>query len=150
VGVYFVQVIHLTGIGVMAQTITSQIGGESSEQWLAETVAIVAGTLSPPVSQAADLWGRKWFVVGFTICGAVGCLILSRANNFGQLIGGQSMFETSHLRAIAYKTQRLEHFTRALNALSMLLRPRSCRGNGVPLHRRLQQQQAVWAVRLVL
>lgn len=89
VGVYFVQVIHLTGIGVLAQTITSQIGGEQSETWLAETVAITAGTLSPPVSQAADLWGRKWFVVGFTVCGAVGCLIVSRAESFGTLIGGQ-------------------------------------------------------------
>ena len=75
----------------MAQTITSQVGGETKERWLAETVAITAGTLSPAISQAADLWGRKWLVVGFTVAGAVGCLIVSRADNFGTLIAGQCM-----------------------------------------------------------
>ena len=91
VGGYFVQVIHVTGLGVMAQTITAEIGGGSRATWLTETIAITAGTLSPPISQAADFWGRKWLVVGFTACGAVGCLIVSRADNFGTLIGGQCM-----------------------------------------------------------
>jgi MFS family permease len=91
VGVYFVQVIHLTGVGVLTSTITATTGGAERGTWLAETVAITAGTLSPPISQAADLWGRKWFVVFFTICGAVGCLIISRADGFNQLIAGQTI-----------------------------------------------------------
>jgi MFS family permease len=60
-------------------------------RWLTKTIAIVAGSLSAPVAQAADLWGRKWFVVGFTYCGAVGSLIASRANGFPQLIAGQTI-----------------------------------------------------------
>lgn len=43
------------------------------------------------MSQASDYWGRKWFVVGFTATGFTGCLIASRANSFGVVIGGQSI-----------------------------------------------------------
>lgn len=41
--------------------------------------------------QAANYWGRKWFVVILTDSGTVGCLIASRANSFGLVIAGQSI-----------------------------------------------------------
>lgn len=148
VGVYFVQVVHLTGIGVLAQTITAEIGGLAKSTWLAETVAITAGTLSPPVSQAADLWGRKWFVVGFTVCGAVGCLILSRANNFGQLIAGQCTYTRVTRpqpidRQISPLTQEQQSvpFTPELNASSTPSPPKSSQENGAPSLKLQQQQQ---------
>ena len=148
VGVYFVQVVHLTGIGVLAQTITAEIGGSAKSTWLAETVAITAGTLSPPVSQAADFWGRKWFVVGFTVCGAVGCLILSRANGFGQLIAGQctSPFPLIiHHAGISPLTwpmrQQLAPSMPAPNASSTLSPRKACRVNGAPALKPRQQQQ---------
>jgi hypothetical protein len=43
------------------------------------------------VSQAADYWGRKWFVVGFTASGCIGCVVASRAQSFSMVIGGQSI-----------------------------------------------------------
>lgn len=127
----------------MAQTITAQVGGEAQERWLAESVAIVAGTLSPPVSQAADLWGRKWFVVGFTVCGAVGCLIVSRAQNFGTLIGGQCECRVSYVEVYADGIQQSGRFTREPNASSTLLLLRSCHVNGVPLLKRQRQPREV-------
>lgn len=82
---------NLAGNGLLANTITSVTGGGSQATWLVSCFGISAAALSPPVSQAADYWGRKWFVVGFTAAGFVGCLISSRASTFGTLIGGQSV-----------------------------------------------------------
>jgi hypothetical protein len=115
----------------MAQTITSQVGGETKERWLAETVAITAGTLSPAISQAADLWGRKWLVVGFTVAGAVGCLIVSRADNFGTLIAGQCIPHHSiRAKQVLIDSQRSELFRPEFNASSMPSHQKSCHGNG--------------------
>ncbi|KAK5948536.1 hypothetical protein OHC33_010432 [Knufia fluminis] len=89
VGMYFVQVVFSGGVGVLSGTITGVVGGGNRSTWLTASIAICAGILSPPISQAADLWGRKWLLIGFSVCGGVGCLIASRANNFGVLIAGQ-------------------------------------------------------------
>lgn len=76
---------------MLANVITSVVGGENQATWVINPISIAAGTLGPPIGQAADYWGRKWFVVVPTICGFVGCLILSRADTFGVLIVGQSI-----------------------------------------------------------
>lgn len=44
--------------------------------------------LGPVVSQASDFWGRKWFLLILTLCGAVGCVVVSRASSMGMVIGG--------------------------------------------------------------
>lgn len=43
------------------------------------------------MSQASDYWGRKWFTVGFTTLGFIGCLLASRAKTFGVIMGGQGI-----------------------------------------------------------
>ena len=91
VAIYFVQVLHVAGNGLLATDITDVTGGANKSTWLVSTIAISAAALGPPVSQSADYWGRKWFVICFTACGLVGCLISARANTFGMLIGGQSI-----------------------------------------------------------
>ncbi|KAK4891827.1 hypothetical protein LTR27_009679 [Elasticomyces elasticus] len=91
VAVYFVQVLHVAGNGLLSASITAVTGGAEQSIWLISTLAISAAALGAPVSQAADFWGRKWFVVGFTGAGCVGCLIASRAQSFGVVIGGQSI-----------------------------------------------------------
>ena len=101
--VYAVQVFHLVGAGLLSNEITSVVGGANKSTWIVSAIAIEAGTLGPPVSQAADYWGRKWFVVVPTICGFVGSLIVARANTFGTLIGGQS------IAALAAAAQPLLH-----------------------------------------
>ncbi len=91
VAVYFVQVLHVAGNALLSTSITAVTGGADQEIWLVSTLAISAAALGAPVSQAADFWGRKWFVVGFTGAGCVGCLIASRAHSFGVVVGGQSI-----------------------------------------------------------
>ncbi|KAK3615604.1 hypothetical protein LTR56_026492 [Elasticomyces elasticus] len=91
VAVYFVQVLHVAGNGLLSASITAVTGGADQSIWLVSTLAISAAALGAPVSQAADFWGRKWFVVGFTGAGCVGCLIASRTQTFGVVIGGQSI-----------------------------------------------------------
>ncbi|KAK5051937.1 hypothetical protein LTR84_002740 [Exophiala bonariae] len=91
VAIYFVQVLHLAGSGLLASTITAVTGGATQSIWLTAALGISAAALGAPVSQASDFWGRKWFTVGFSALGFIGCLIVSRATNFGMVIGGQSI-----------------------------------------------------------
>jgi MFS family permease len=51
-------------------------------------MVIMTVVLGPIVSQAADYWGRRPFLIGLTALGAVGCIIVSRANSMGMAIAG--------------------------------------------------------------
>lgn len=51
--------------------------------------------LSPFVCQASDYWGRKWFLVGLCISGAVGCVIIGRADSMEMLIAGFAVTGTA-------------------------------------------------------
>ncbi len=44
--------------------------------------------LGPIVAQAADYWGRKWFLVILALVGAVGALIVAQAKTMNTAIGG--------------------------------------------------------------
>src|ERR1700722_12047452 len=80
--------VNVVGSGALARDITAVVGGASDTIWPASTIAILTVVLSPPVSQAADYWGRKWFLVGLTACGCVGSIIVSRATSIGMAIAG--------------------------------------------------------------
>jgi MFS family permease len=54
-------------------------------------MTISAATLGPPVSQAADYWGRKWFVVVLSCGACIGCIVVSRADYIGIAIAGQAI-----------------------------------------------------------
>lgn len=47
--------------------------------------------LGPILSQAADLWGRKWFLVGSTVFAFIGCIISSRATSINMFLAGQGL-----------------------------------------------------------
>jgi MFS family permease len=80
--------VNVVGSGALARDITAVVGGSSDTIWPASTIAILTVVLSPPVSQAADYWGRKWFLVGLTACGCVGSIIVSRSTSIGMAIAG--------------------------------------------------------------
>jgi MFS family permease len=56
---------------------------------LSQAIVITTVALGPPVSQATDIWGRKWFLVILTACGAVGSIIISRATSMSMAIAGE-------------------------------------------------------------
>lgn len=76
------------GSGFLAQSIASFFNGSSQVVWLGSVINILTITLTPPISEAADLWGRKWFLVGGTVFAFVGCLIVSRAQSMGTVVAG--------------------------------------------------------------
>jgi MFS family permease len=84
-----------------AREISLTIGGTDKYIWLDQAIVIVTCVLGPPVSQAADLWGRKWFLVITTACGFVGSIIISRATSMGMAIAGQVVL------SLAYASQPL-------------------------------------------
>lgn len=85
---YIAQLLNLVGSGALARDITAVVGGASDTVWLTSVLAILTVVLSPPVSQAADYWGRKWFLAGLSAMGCVGCIIVSRADSMAMVIAG--------------------------------------------------------------
>ncbi|KAF5014722.1 hypothetical protein F66182_14203 [Fusarium sp. NRRL 66182] len=87
----FSQILNLVGSGAFARDIADVVGGSDDTIWLSYTIAITTCVLGPPVAQAADYWGRKWFIIILTFFGVIGCIIVSRATSMGMAIGGEVM-----------------------------------------------------------
>lgn len=64
------------------------IGGAEESVFLSQSITIVGVVLGPILPQAADYWGRKWFLVGTTFTGVIGSIITSRADRMGTAIVG--------------------------------------------------------------
>lgn len=62
---------NIVAAGAYARDLAAAVGGSEQSTWLANSVAIMTVVLSPPISEAADLWGRKWFLSGLTFLGCV-------------------------------------------------------------------------------
>jgi MFS family permease len=71
--------------------------------WLTSPIAIGTAVLSPIVSQAADYWGRKWFLVILTFIGAIGSIVVARATSMEMAIAGFC------ITGISYGAQPLLH-----------------------------------------
>ncbi|EEU41142.1 uncharacterized protein NECHADRAFT_46417, partial [Fusarium vanettenii 77-13-4] len=84
----FSQLAMIVGAGAYARDLAAVVGGSSNITWMVQSITIVTSALGPPFSQAADYWGRKWFLVLSTVCGMIGCIIISRAASMGMAIGG--------------------------------------------------------------
>ena len=78
----------LIGSGFFAQSLGQLFGGSDRTVWLSTSINILTTALCPPVSQAADYWGRKWFLIGSQTCGLAGSIIISRAQSMDTIIGG--------------------------------------------------------------
>jgi hypothetical protein len=69
--VYVAGVFNLVTVGAYGRDIAVVVGADAqyTSTWLVQVVTILIVVLSPPISEAADLWGRKWLLVGITGCG---------------------------------------------------------------------------------
>jgi MFS family permease len=63
--------------------------------WITAPIAILTVVLGPIVSQAADYWGRKWFLVILTLFGAVGGAVVARASSMAMVIAGFTIIGTA-------------------------------------------------------
>jgi len=78
----------------------------------------VTTVLSSPISQAADYWGRRWFLIVLTGFGAIGSLIVARATSMNMAIAGEV------IAGLSYGAQPLVH------AVASEVLPRRNRPNG--------------------
>jgi MFS family permease len=85
------------------QVIAGHFGDTANVVWFSAPITILTVVLGPIVSQAADYWGRKWFLVILTMFGAVGSVVVARATSMNMAIAGFSII------GIAYGTQPLLH-----------------------------------------
>ncbi|KAK1621521.1 major facilitator superfamily domain-containing protein, partial [Colletotrichum phormii] len=101
--IYFAQLVSLVGAGAQGQTIAGHFNATDKTSWFSATITIMTVILGPIVSQAADYWGRKWFLVLPTLFGAVGSLVVARAPDIDTAIAGFCII------GIAFGTQPLLH-----------------------------------------
>ncbi|KAI7781427.1 MFS general substrate transporter [Diaporthe eres] len=94
-GIYFAQVYCLVGAGAQGASIAAQFNAPTQSSWLSGAMAIFTVVLGPIVSQAADYWGRKWFLVGLSFSGALGALVTALATSMNMLIAGCCLIGTA-------------------------------------------------------
>ncbi|RYC80441.1 hypothetical protein BFJ63_vAg16677 [Fusarium oxysporum f. sp. narcissi] len=100
--IYFAQLVNVVGSGALPRSINAAVGGNNNDGiWYTQTITILTAVVGIPVSQAADLWGRKVFVVFLTIFGFIGSIVIARANNTEMAIAGFT------ITGISYGTQPL-------------------------------------------
>ncbi|KAH7111716.1 major facilitator superfamily domain-containing protein [Dactylonectria estremocensis] len=81
--------------GSLARIMVADIGGTDKVQWISQSVPIVNLALGAPVAQAADYWGRKWFLVISCAFAVVGSIIVSRATNIDMALAGNALASIS-------------------------------------------------------
>jgi MFS family permease len=67
--------------GKLASTIAQVVGGTDTSGWLLTSLTISFVVFAPPVSHAADYWGRRWLLILLALAGMIGCIITSRAQS---------------------------------------------------------------------
>ena len=93
--VYTAQVLHLVGTGAFGASISTTVGGQQDAFWLVAMCALETAVLSPPISQIADLWGRRWALIIPTLSGIVGSIIIARADSMHMVLGGNALVAAS-------------------------------------------------------
>jgi MFS family permease len=73
--VYLAGGYNIVVAGAYAQQIGIALGGADKTTWLVQIVTIIIAVLSPPISEAADLWGRKWLLVVLSGLGVVSTIL---------------------------------------------------------------------------
>ena len=61
--------------------VAAEIGGADISNWMVTGILLPIVVLAIPLSQAADYWGRRWFLIVLTALGFVGSMITSRATS---------------------------------------------------------------------
>lgn len=73
----------------------TDLGDNSLQAWLPQAVTIVNLGLAPPVAQAADYWGRRFFLLASVVPALVGSIILSRATSMKMALAGNVLASIS-------------------------------------------------------
>jgi MFS family permease len=85
---YVAQLVSVVGSASLGRSIAAATGSEGRTVWFTSAITISTAVLCPPISQAADYWGRKWLLVFFTSLGCTGSIVVSRANSTSSVLIG--------------------------------------------------------------
>ncbi|KAF3050418.1 hypothetical protein E8E11_006440 [Didymella keratinophila] len=86
--IFFVQLMTVVGAGSLGRYMASSLGSPTLSAWFSSSITILTLATILPVSQAADYWGRKNFILGMTTLGLIGAIMVSRAQNIATAIAG--------------------------------------------------------------
>ncbi|KAJ4408342.1 hypothetical protein N0V91_003346 [Didymella pomorum] len=86
--IFFVQLMAVVGSGSLGRYMATSLGSPTLSAWFSSSITILTLATILPVSQAADYWGRKNFILGMTALGLIGAIMVSRAQNVATAIAG--------------------------------------------------------------
>ena len=73
---------HLLTTRIQFATAVAQaVGGAASSGWMLTALTITFVVFAPPMSQAADYWGRRWPLIILILSGFIGTIVTSRAQS---------------------------------------------------------------------
>lgn len=78
----------VVGSGALGRYMAASLGSPTLSAWFSSSITILTLATILPVSQAADYWGRKNFIIGSTAIGLVGAIMVSRSQNIATAIAG--------------------------------------------------------------
>ncbi|KAI8936164.1 hypothetical protein NX059_006598 [Plenodomus lindquistii] len=84
----FAQLAALVGSGLLGRPMSATLGAPNLAAWFPSIIAMLTLVAILPISQAADLWGRKPFILLCNASGVVGSIIVSRSQNIATGIAG--------------------------------------------------------------
>ncbi|OQV00731.1 hypothetical protein CLAIMM_06191 [Cladophialophora immunda] len=87
--IQFALLIQLVSAGVYPADVAAVVGGADISSWMFTALTITFVVLAPPISQAADYWGRRWPLIILCLFGFVGTLVASRATSMQMTIAGE-------------------------------------------------------------
>lgn len=101
--IYFAQLVNLVGGGAFRSAIAASLGDGDKTTWLIAVTVICNCYVGLPICQAADYWGRKWFLLVPTCCGVIGSIVIATAPSMNAAIAGETIC------SISYGAQPLLH-----------------------------------------
>lgn len=69
--VYLAGGLNIVIAGAYGRQVGLALGNVADTTWLVQILTVFIAALAPPVSEAANLWGRKWILVVLTLVGVV-------------------------------------------------------------------------------
>lgn len=86
----------VVGAGSLGRYMATSLGSPTLSAWFSSSITILTLATILPVSQAADYWGRKNFILGATTLGLVGAIMVSRAQNIATAIAGMVLVGSAY------------------------------------------------------
>lgn len=74
--------------GFLATPLGTLFGDSQDTVWFAVALNIFTAAFGPPISQIADLWGRRWPLITVLLSGVIGSILASRAQSINTVIAG--------------------------------------------------------------